>query len=137
VQRVVLQRQLALCSRFDLPAVIHSRDAQAATWEILEPWARSRRRDGGSEPFGVMHCYAYDLEAAFRYVELGFMISIPGTVTYPSNRRGQEVARGLPSEALVIVPLSDAAVAPRQAQRAGIHRRDAGLHRGPARRGAR
>jgi TatD DNase family protein len=102
VQRRVLQRQLDLCSRLDLPAVIHSRNAEVVTWAMLEPWLRARRRDGGTEPFGVMHCYAYGLEAALRYAALGFMVSVPGTVTYPNNERGQEVARGLPPDVIVL-----------------------------------
>jgi TatD DNase family protein len=102
VQRDVFQRQLDLCAKLDLPAVIHSRDAESATWEILEPWARARRRSGGTLPLGVMHCYAYGPDAAQAYVELGFFISIPGTVTYPNNERGRAVARGLPPDALVL-----------------------------------
>ncbi|MBI2761592.1 MAG: TatD family hydrolase [Chloroflexi bacterium] len=102
VQRRVLQRQLDLCAKFDLPAVIHSRDAEQATWEMLEPWLRARRRGGGTEPFGVMHCYAYGADAARRYADLGFMISIPGTVTYLNNQRGQEVARTVPEDVFVL-----------------------------------
>lgn len=102
VQRAVFARQLELCARLDMPAVIHSRNAQDATWEMLAPWARARRRAGGTEPFGVMHCYAYDSEAALRYVEHGFLISIPGTVTYPDNARGQGVARAVREDALVL-----------------------------------
>ena len=102
VQRAAFQRQLDLCAAHDLPAVVHSRDAEAATWEILEPWMRERRRAGGTEPFGVMHCYAYGAVAALRYIELGFVISIPGTVTYPKNDRGQEVARSVPDDTFVL-----------------------------------
>lgn len=102
VQRVVFQRQLDLCAARDLPAVIHSRDAAEATWHMVEPWARRRRLAGGTEPFGVMHCFAYDAEQARGYVEAGFIISIPGTITYPNNQRGHEVARTLGAEALVL-----------------------------------
>lgn len=102
VQRAVLQRQLELAGRHDLPVVIHSRDAEQATWEILESWARSRRLAGGTEPFGVMHCYAYGVAAAARYVDIGFMISVPGTVTYSNNIRGQEVAAAVDAGAIVL-----------------------------------
>ena len=102
IQREVFERQLDLCARLDLPAVVHSRDAEDATWEMLGPWLNARRRAGGTEPFGVMHCYAYGPEAALRYVESGFLISIPGTVTYPNNERGHSVVRAVRSEALVL-----------------------------------
>jgi TatD DNase family protein len=101
-QRTVFQRQLDLCARLDLPAVVHSRDAEDATWEILAPWARARQRAGATAPLGVMHCYAYGPERALDYVALGFLISIPGTVTYPTNHRLHAVVRALPEEALVL-----------------------------------
>ena len=49
-----------------------------------------------------MHCFAGDEELALRYVELGFLISVPGTVTYTGNRRGQTVARQIPLEAMLV-----------------------------------
>jgi TatD DNase family protein len=101
-QRTAFQRQLDLCARLDLPAVIHSRDAEDATWEMVAPWARARRRAGAREPLGVMHCYAYGPGRALEYVALGFLISIPGTVTYPNNHRLHAVARAVPEEALVL-----------------------------------
>ncbi|HZQ34639.1 MAG TPA: TatD family hydrolase [Dehalococcoidia bacterium] len=102
VQQAVFQRQLDLCAHFDLPAVVHSRDAEEATWAILEPWCQARRAAGAAEPFGVMHCYAYGPRAALRYVEAGFCISIPGTVTYRNNVRGQEVAQAVPDGSFVL-----------------------------------
>ncbi len=102
VQRAAFQRQLDLCARLDLPAVIHSRDAEEATWEMVAPWARARLRAGAAAPLGVMHCYAYGPERALDYVALGFLISIPGTVTYPNNHRLQAVVRAVPADALVL-----------------------------------
>lgn len=102
VQRAVFERQLELCTAFDLPAVIHSREAAMETWEMVEGWARQRRRAGSSAPFGVMHCYAYDAMMAERYIGAGLMISIPGTVTYPNNSRGREVAAVVSEHALVL-----------------------------------
>ncbi len=102
VQRAAFQRQLDLAARLDLPAVIHSRDAEDATWEMVAPWARTRLRAGASAPLGVMHCYAYGPERALEYVALGLLISIPGTVTYPANHRLHAVVRALPEEALVL-----------------------------------
>ncbi len=49
-----------------------------------------------------MHCFSGDLALARRYVGLGFLISIPGTVTYPAADRVAAVAAGLPLEHLVV-----------------------------------
>lgn len=102
VQRDVLLRQLGVAAACDLPVVIHSRSALAETLEVLEGWSAGRMEEGAKEPLGVMHCFGYDVAAARRFVALGFIISIPGTVTYPRADSVREVARWVPDEALVI-----------------------------------
>jgi len=89
--------QLELARSHELPVVIHSRDADEECFAILECWSRRVGRYlGGNREIGMMHCYAGDEELARRYVEIGFLISVPGTVTYPANERGQQVARTTP-----------------------------------------
>jgi TatD DNase family protein len=102
VQRDVFIRQLAVAATRDLPVVIHSRSALAETLEVLEGWSKGRIEQGATAPLGVMHCFGYDVAAAQRFVALGFMISIPGTVTYPRADSVRDVARWVPDEALVI-----------------------------------
>jgi TatD DNase family protein len=102
VQCGVFERQLALADELRLPVVIHSRDADAATIAILEPWAAKRRAAGAAEPFGVMHCYAYGAERLPFYTGLGLYISIPGTVTYPQAALMQGAAVSAPLEMLVV-----------------------------------
>jgi TatD DNase family protein len=89
--------QLELARNLKLPVVIHSRDADEATFEVLAEyehqalpgWAHDR-------PLGVMHCYAGDLPLALRYLNMGFVISIAATVTYPAAERTRAVAGGIP-----------------------------------------
>lgn len=102
VQRDLFLRQLSLAAELDVPVVVHSRSAQEDTLSILEAWAGRRRLDGATVPLGVMHCFGYDVTAAERFHDLGFMISIPGTVTYPRADIVQAVARAVPDDALVI-----------------------------------
>ena len=95
--------QLDLARQYDLPVVIHARDAADATYAILEEWAsRVGRYLGAERPIGMLHCYAGDAELARRYLELGFLISIPGTVTYPNNGRTQDVARSIPLAGMLL-----------------------------------
>ena len=98
-QRAAFRAQLALADGLGLPVVIHSRSAAEETWRILRDWAQARSRPA---PLGLMHCFEGDAALARRYVELGFLISIPGTVTYPKNSRVQEVAAALPPDAFTV-----------------------------------
>ena len=111
----VFRRQLAVASACDLPVVIHSRAAEEETFAVLEPWCAERRTAGAGGPLGVMHCFGYDAVVAERFVALGFMISIPGTVTFPRAETVQEAARTVPDEWLVLE--TDAPVLAPQAHR--------------------
>jgi TatD DNase family protein len=102
VQRDVFLRQLTLAAACDLPVVIHSRSALQDTLDTLETWSKVRLQQGAKAPLGVMHCFGYDVAAAQRLVASGFMISVPGTVTFPRADSVRDVARWVPDQALVI-----------------------------------
>jgi len=91
------REQLELAQNLRLPVVIHARDADDETYAVLAHY-ESRARAGWSKdrPLGVMHCYAGDLPLALRYIDLGFVISIAGPVTYPGGERTRAVAKGIP-----------------------------------------
>lgn len=96
-QYEALQWQLDLAREHDLPVVIHSRQADEECFAVLREWAASvGRYRGADREIGMMHCFAGDEELAARYLEIGFLISVPGTVTYANNGRGQGVARSIP-----------------------------------------
>ena len=71
-------------------------------WAMKRLTEQEQRQAGAREPLGVMHCFGYGPQAAERFIELGFMISIPGTVTYPRAEAVQAVARTAPDEWLVV-----------------------------------
>jgi TatD DNase family protein len=56
----------------------------------------------GRGPLGVLHYFSGDAELGQRYVQLGYLISIHCSVTYPRNERLQDVAAKLPLEMLVV-----------------------------------
>lgn len=87
--------QLNLAQSLRLPVVIHARDADAETFAVLDDYA-ARSHFPKDRPLGVMHCYAGDLSLALRYIDLGFVISIAGPVTYPASERTRAVAKGIP-----------------------------------------
>lgn len=95
--------QLDLAREAELPVVIHCREADEDGYVILSDWARRVGRYLGPErEIGMLHCFAGDADLAARYVALGFMISIPGPVTYKNNERGQLVARSVPLAAMLV-----------------------------------
>jgi len=93
VQVEVFNRQLALARRLGLPVIVNCRKAQEEVLCILTEWA-----GGGSEPLGVLHCFSGDGELGQKYIEMGFFLSLAGSVTYSSAG----IAPDLPLDKLLI-----------------------------------
>ncbi len=106
------QAQLELARRLGRPVIIHSRQADDATYDLLAPWAEKATT---GRPLGVMHCYSGDLALARRYLALGFSISLAGPVTYPNAARQATLAQELPLTALLVE--TDAPFLPPQSHR--------------------
>ena len=96
VQREVFARQLRMARAAGLPVVIHSREADADTADILRAeWAGAGRG-------GVMHCFGGGPELAEAALEIGLMISFAGNVTFRKAEPLREVARRVPLERLLV-----------------------------------
>jgi len=93
VQVDVFKRQLRAARECDLPVVIHTREAESETIEIL------RNEYDGS---GVFHCFSGSMELAQRAIEIGFMISFSGIVTFKKADELRAVARQVPLDRLLI-----------------------------------
>jgi TatD DNase family protein len=99
----VFGRQLATAAEVAKPIAVHCRDAQDDLFPLIEAWSnRLGRRLPDGRPLGVMHYFSGDAELAKRYVELGFLISVHSSVTYPKAQQLQDVAQRLPLDALVV-----------------------------------
>jgi TatD DNase family protein len=103
VQATVLQRQLDVATEVGKPVALHGREAHKGLFPILEAWSN---RCGGAlpdgRPLGVMHYFDGDADLARRYVEMGLLISIHCSVTYPKAERLQEVAATMPLDVLLV-----------------------------------
>ena len=77
------------------PLIVHCRDAKADTLDILE-------QEGAIDARGIMHCFVDDWETAKRAMDIGFLISFSGIVTFKSARDLQEVARKVPLEYMLV-----------------------------------
>ncbi|HOP41777.1 MAG TPA: TatD family hydrolase, partial [Geobacteraceae bacterium] len=95
IQERVFRRFLILASELSLPVIIHDRDAH-------EPILRIVREEKSRGIRGVFHCFSGDLEMARECVDLGFFLSIPGTVTFPSNEQLRSVVRAIPADHLLL-----------------------------------
>jgi TatD DNase family protein len=89
------EEQIHLAGQLGLPVIIHSRDSYPQTLDVL---SQSRRNLSSG---GVIHCFSYDLESAKKFLDLGFFISIPGTITYTRNTALQDVVRYVPSDRIL------------------------------------
>ncbi|MBI3507007.1 MAG: TatD family hydrolase [Proteobacteria bacterium] len=80
-----------------LPLVIHTRDADADTADLLD-WA-ARELPGTT---GVLHCFTSTLELAQKAIALGYYVSISGIVTFKNAEDLRATVRALPLERLLV-----------------------------------
>jgi TatD DNase family protein len=83
--------QIRLAKELSLPIIVHSRDAKQETLDILGETAAAANG-------AVMHCFSYDLKTAKQLLDMGFYLSIPGTITYKNASELREVVRQAPLE---------------------------------------
>ena len=95
VQAQVFRRQLAQARAAERPVVIHCRDAWDDCLAILESDWKS------SGLGGIFHCFTGTVQEARRGIEMNFMISFAGNVTYPKAQNLRDVARELPLDRLL------------------------------------
>ena len=91
-QRACFAAQLALAAELDLPIVVHSRDADAETRELIRSAPGAR---------GVLHCFTAGEELLDAGLDAGWMVSFSGIVTF---RRfdGADLVRRVPDDRLLI-----------------------------------
>ena len=93
-QQALLEAQLRLAKRYDLPVILHSRRTHDKLAMLLKKHALPRT--------GVVHGFAGSLQQAERFVQLGYKIGVGGTITYPRARKTREVMARLPLSALLL-----------------------------------
>ncbi|HEY5974305.1 MAG TPA: TatD family hydrolase [Geobacteraceae bacterium] len=94
-QEEVFRRFIRLARELSLPLIVHDRDAHERVMAIL-------REEQAGEVGGILHCFSGDLAMARECHAMGFLISIPGTVTYANNEPLREVVRGVKIEQLLV-----------------------------------
>ena len=99
VQRIVLRRQLELAREYRLPIIIHTREAEDDTIDLLrDGWSDEEAREIG----GVFHCFSGSRRLAEAAIELGFHLSFSGVVTFKTAGELREIAAWAPLDRLLI-----------------------------------
>jgi TatD DNase family protein len=93
-QRDVFAAQLAVARARDLPVVIHTREADEDTFDVLATEGHGLR--------GVFHCFTGGVERARRALDLGFHLSLAGILTFPTATDLHEVAAFAPDDRLLV-----------------------------------
>jgi TatD DNase family protein len=94
-QLKIFLRQLEIADDLNLPVIIHDREAHNDVLTILKKMGKGERK-------GVIHCFSGDIDLAMAFIELGYYISIPGTVTYKKALQTKGVASSIPLEYMLV-----------------------------------
>ncbi|AUT04973.1 TatD family hydrolase [Streptococcus parauberis] len=95
VQIEVFKRQIQLSKDYNLPFVVHTRDALEDTYQVI--------KEVGVGPCGgIMHSYSGSLDMAQKFIELGMLISFSGVVTFKKATDIQEAAQAIPLDKMLV-----------------------------------
>ena len=86
--------QMELACELGKPVIIHDRDAHGEIVSMLQKWNGKVR--------GIVHCFSGDYDMAKRCLDMGYYISVPGTVTYKNSSVLRDVVRKTPLDRLLV-----------------------------------
>lgn len=93
-QKQYFIRQIKYANKYNLPIVVHCRDAIEDCYNIL--------KDNEVINKGVLHCFSSSFEMATKFIKLGYYIGLDGPVTFTNSKTPKEVARQIPLEKLLV-----------------------------------
>ena len=92
VQKYVFEKHLELAVKYDMPVIVHDREAHADTMDLLKKY----------NPKGVLHCYSGSAEMAKEVLKMGMYIGLGGAVTFKNAVKPVEVAEMIPLDRLLL-----------------------------------
>jgi TatD DNase family protein len=95
-QRDRFEAHIEAAQQSGLPLVVHTRDAEEDTAEILERAVKERGVTG------VLHCFTGSAELARKGLDLGFYVSLSGIVTFKNAQDLQATAKWLPADQMLV-----------------------------------
>ncbi len=94
LQKEIFIKQIKLANKYELPLVIHDREAHKDTYDILKEYNKS------SEV--LFHCFSGSVEFMKECVKQGWYIAIGGVVTFKNAKNIKDVAKEVPLDKLVL-----------------------------------
>lgn len=82
-QQALFRKQLEIAQTYNLPVVVHSRNAIEDTYNILKEYKLK----------GDIHCFGSSLEMANKFIKLGYKIGIGGVVTFKNSFKLKEIVK--------------------------------------------
>ncbi len=92
LQKDVFIKQIKLSKKYDIPIVVHDRDAHDDTLEIIKYY----------KPKGIIHCFSGTLEMARKIIDLGMYIGIGGIVTFKNAKNLVKIVENIPLECILL-----------------------------------
>jgi len=91
-QLEVFEKQLQIAQKYNLPVIVHDREAHADTVRLLKQY----------RPRGVVHCFSGSVETMREIVSIGMSIGLGGVVTFKNAKTPVEVAAAVPLDRLLL-----------------------------------
>lgn len=95
IQQELFRKQIRLAQKVKLPIIIHNRDATGDVVRIL-------KEEEAHITGGIMHCYGGSVETAKECINMNFLISLGGPVTFKNAKMPKQVATEIPLDHLLI-----------------------------------
>ena len=95
LQRYAFIKQIELANKYNLPIVIHTREAVDDTIDILKNKIEATKK-------GIFHCCPLNRELVKQALKMGFYISFAGPVTFKNSKNANEIIQMVPLDKMVI-----------------------------------
>ncbi len=93
IQQEVFRRQMKIAERYNLPVIIHDREAHGDTLKIMKEFPKVK---------GVVHCFSGSVEFAKECLKLGYYIGVTGVVTFKNSKVIKAVVKEVPLDRLLV-----------------------------------
>ena len=92
IQIKLFEEQLKIAEKYNLPVIIHSREATQDTISILKKYKVK----------GIIHCFSGSTETAKEYIKMGYLLGVNGIVTFKNSKNIKEVLKNIGLSSIVL-----------------------------------
>lgn len=92
LQKKIFKEQILLAKDYNLPVIIHSRDANNDSFNLIKE----------CKPKGIVHCFSGNVDSAKELIKLGMYIGVGGVVTFKNAQNLVEVVKNIPLDNILL-----------------------------------